>query len=108
MIESNEPTGSGDEKSMPALTLFVTGNAPRSHRARANLAEALRRVDNPRLETLEVDLFKQPAYSLEQAIFATPALLGRDADGGVAMLYGDLSEADKLDHFIQSLVASSG
>ncbi len=40
-MSNHQPSG---ESSIPKLTLFVTGTAPRSQRARANLAHMLERI----------------------------------------------------------------
>lgn len=81
------------------LTLFVTGDAPRSRRARANLAEALAQFGLS-LETQEIDLVDDPAQSLTYGIFATPALLRTSPGAQPEVLYGDLSEPKALERFL--------
>lgn len=84
----------------PQLILFTTGDAPRSRRARANLAEALRRFGQDPEMTQEIDLVQDPAQTFAYGIFATPALL-RISDGeGAEVLYGDLSEPQTLERFL--------
>ena len=91
------------ESSIPALTLFVTGQAPRSERARRNLARMLTRIGLTDLQTLEIDLLEQPDQGVSHSIFATPSLLKTNASGEVSVLYGDLSEEDRLYHFLADL-----
>lgn len=91
------------ESRLPSLTLFVTGNAPRSQRARKNLAAALRRLDVESIEPLEVDLLTHPKQSITHSVFATPALLKTSGEGEVAIIYGDLSDEGKLLDFLNDL-----
>jgi circadian clock protein KaiB len=88
------------ESAVPALTLLVTGNAPRSRRARTNLTRALKVLDQEAIKPLEVDLLSQPEQSVSYSVFATPALLMMRDDGEVAVLYGDLSNERKLLDFL--------
>ena len=88
---------------IPKLTLFVTGTAPRSQRARANLARMLEQLEKNDIEALEVDLIKQPEAGLSHSIFATPALLKTSNDGTVSMLYGDLTNEERLYQFLLEL-----
>jgi circadian clock protein KaiB len=85
--------------SQPRLTLFVTGDAPRSRRARANLAEALEQ-SGLAIETREIDLVDDPAQSLAHGIFATPALLRTSSGCEPEVMYGDLSEPKALQRFL--------
>lgn len=89
-----------NEAAFPALTLFVTGDAPRSKRARRNLSAALASTGRESLKPLEVDLLKHPEQSISYSVFATPALLKAGLDGGAAILYGDLSDEKKLTDFL--------
>lgn len=91
------------ESSIPSLTLFVTGDAPRSRRARSNLAKALKALTLEKVQPLEIDLIAQPEQTVTYSVFATPALLKTDKGGGVSMLYGDLSDQDKLHHFLADI-----
>ena len=85
------------------LVLFVTGDAPRSRRARENLARALE-LDGFRPEVVhEVDLILMPSRAIDEGIFATPALLRRGGDGARAVLYGDLSDETQLHRFLADL-----
>ena len=82
------------------LILFVTGDAPRSRRARQNLAHALEQLGLSGAETREVDLIAEPGQTLAYGIFATPALLRPGANGQAEVLYGDLSEREALERFL--------
>lgn len=95
-----------DESAVPALTLLVTGHAPRSRRARANLAEALKALGKESVKPMEIDLLAQPEQSVSLSIFATPALLRTGDDGGISVLYGDLSNERKLLEFLDEICSS--
>lgn len=86
--------------SPPNLKLFVTGDAPRSRRARANLAEALEQIGLDPAAVPEIDLTAEPAQTLVFGIFATPALLRTSDAGDAEILYGDLSERQALERFL--------
>ncbi len=98
----NETTTNG-ESAVPALTLLVTGGAPRSRRARANLASALETLGYASVKPLEIDLLAHPEQSVSYSIFATPALLRMDDSGAVSVLYGDLSDERKLLDFLRDI-----
>jgi len=82
------------------LILFVTGEAPRSQRARANLDAALERLRAHDTGCEEVDLIQSPQRALDTGIFATPALALIDARGNQQLLYGDLSDDTRVDRFL--------
>lgn len=86
------PLGASD------LILFVTGDAPRSRRARANLRRILQDLGSDSAPR-EIDLVEQPEQGLRYGIFASPALLRMDQSRPV-ILYGDLSEDSRLRHFL--------
>lgn len=94
---------SSGESSMPVLMLFVTGTAPRSQRARTNLARILERINRSDLQPYEIDLLQQPEQGLKHSVFATPSLLRVSPSGEVSVLYGDLSEEDRLSAFLSEL-----
>ncbi|MDX1608740.1 MAG: circadian clock KaiB family protein [Halofilum sp. (in: g-proteobacteria)] len=96
------------ETAVPALTLFVTGDAPRSRRARANLADALKAMGQESVTRREVDLLAHPEQTVTYSVFATPALLRTSPTGEMSVLYGDLSEQDKLRHFLADIEPASG
>lgn len=82
------------------LTLFVTGDAPRSRRARANLARALEANGGDTAEVAEVDLLSAPQQALDHGIFASPALMIMPAEGEASVMYGDLSDEGRLVRFL--------
>lgn len=92
-----------DERTVPQLILFVTGDAPRSRRARANLAAALAASNLTECAPLEIDLLKHPQQTVAYSVFATPALVRTGKSGQMSVLYGDLSERDKLMDFLNDL-----
>lgn len=82
------------------LLLFVAGNAPRSRRAREALRQALEEHGQTAEAYQEIDLLEDPARILEYSVFATPALI-RIGDGREPeMLYGDLSDSEKLQRLL--------
>jgi circadian clock protein KaiB len=89
---------SGDQTDR--LLLFVTGNAPRSRRARDNLSDALKRLGQPSTAAEEIDLTRDPGQTLKYGIFATPALVRTNGPGENEILYGDLSEQGTLERFL--------
>lgn len=82
------------------LTLFITGDAPRSRRARTNLQATLASHGLEIDEVTEIDLLKNAQAALDNGIFATPALMIEPEDGESTVMYGDLSETKKLHKFI--------
>lgn len=92
------------EASTP-LVLFVTGDAPRSRRARDNLARGLRAAGCRADVVHEVDLIQAPSRAVQEGIFATPALLRRGDDGEPAVLYGDLSNDEQLRRFLADMAS---
>lgn len=93
------------ESALPILTLFVTGTAPRSQRARTNLARMLEQIGRSELKPYEIDLLKQPEQGITNSVFATPSLLKTSDSGDISVLYGDLSEEDRLRDFLSELQA---
>ena len=96
---------SGDRETDRAadVTLFITGDSPRSLRARSNLATALERIADVDISVRYIDLLQEPDRISEYGIFATPALIRQRADGEPAVLYGDLSNGGKLQRFLADL-----
>lgn len=82
------------------LTLFVTGDAPRSRRARANLARVLQANGGDAAEIVEVDMLSAPQQALDHGIFASPALMIAMSDGEASVMYGDLSDETRLVRFL--------
>ncbi|MFU8878441.1 MAG: circadian clock KaiB family protein [Wenzhouxiangellaceae bacterium] len=91
------------ESTVPTLTLFVTGDAPRSRRARKHLNAALETIGRDSVKSLEIDLLEHPEQSINHSVFATPALLRTEDDGEISILYGDLSDEGKLLDFLGKL-----
>ncbi|MGM0951363.1 MAG: circadian clock KaiB family protein [Pseudomonadota bacterium] len=91
------------EAALPLLMLFVTGSAPRSQRARANIAHMLERLSCQNIQPYEIDLLEQPEQGIKHSVFATPSLLKVSPTGEVSVLYGDLSEEDRLRRFLSDL-----
>ena len=85
------------------LILFVTGDSPRSLRARANLATAVEDIADNRLTVRHIDLLQDTSGVAEYGIFATPALIHVRASGEPAVLYGDLSNGPELERFLANL-----
>ena len=79
---------------------LFTGDAPRSRRARANLSDALSALGLDANKAKEVDLLKDPQAALDHGIFATPALMVDHGEGEPSVMYGDLSETDRLHQFV--------
>lgn len=73
------------------LTLFVVGESPRSMRARRNLQRTMAEMDLDRTTVRMVDVLVDPAETVSQSIFATPALVLDDGSER-QVLIGDLSE----------------
>jgi len=71
------------------LTLFVAGDSPASHRARARLAELLESLELP-LTPRVVDVLLAPQEAMQHRIFVTPALIVRH-EGRLDTIIGDLS-----------------
>jgi len=92
-----------NEIGVPKLILFVTGDAPRSRRARENLTRALKAIGLSDLQPMEVDLLSEPQETITYSVFATPALLRTNDRGEVSVLYGDLADAPKLRDFVRDL-----
>ena len=85
------------------LILFHTGDAPRSRRARDNLAQALERLGLRPDVRDEVDLIVQPEKGVRYGVFATPALVRVVEGDPAAVLYGDLSDASSLERFLAAV-----
>jgi len=97
------PTNQPGESSVPPLMLFVTGEAPRSQRARNNLSAALKKLGCNSITPLQIDLLEHPEESVSYSVFATPTLLRRRHDGMMTTIYGDLSDEKKLLDFLAPL-----
>lgn len=96
---------SGADDPRPRLTLLVTGSAPRSQRARDNLARQMQALDIGDNVLDEIDLIADPGPAVKLGIFASPALVRRAGNQEPAVLYGDLSDEDSLRRFLADLAA---
>ncbi len=97
---------SAEPPSHEELILAVTGDAPRSYRARVNLQRLLDKLGSD-LHPREIDLIASPEQSLDYGLFASPALV-RVRDGQTqSVLYGDLSDEVRLRHFLGDLASAS-
>ncbi|MEX2503154.1 MAG: hypothetical protein WD336_12320 [Trueperaceae bacterium] len=101
MTDPTPPTDA-DRPATFRLVLLVTGDAPRSLRARSNLKQALKTMGDGAASHLdEIDLIREPATAIHYRVFATPALLWADDDAAVSVLYGDLSDDAALQRFLE-------
>lgn len=97
--------GAGVETSTDLrLLLLVTGDAPRSQRARSNLRRALAAAELDAQAVEEIDLLERPDAALALRVFATPALLWVRGDEADTALYGDLSDRAALMAFLAGTV----
>lgn len=85
------------------LVLFVTSDSPRSQRARANLANAVEAQGLGDLQVAEIDLIEHPAAAAQHGVFATPALMRELSAERNAVLYGDLSDRERLNQFLAGM-----
>ena len=77
------------------LRLYITGDAPHSHRAKTNL-DKLVAENLPRDCVIEVvDISKTPGRALDDSILVTPTLY-KASPAPVCRIIGDLSDHDKV------------
>jgi circadian clock protein KaiB len=84
------------------LLLLVAGDAPRSRRARANLAATLDTEGITDVAVEEVDVLREPRHALNLGVFATPALVWTDGSSALSVLYGELSDRKALLDYLAS------
>lgn len=96
-------TGMATETVGEQLILAITGDAPRSRRARANLQRAIQSMGAD-LAPREIDLLEEPEQSLTYGILATPALVHVKDGSCDGVLYGDLSDEVRLTRFLKDLL----
>jgi circadian clock protein KaiB len=77
------------------LTLFVTGNSPRSERAVQNLLHLCEETLTDQYEVTIIDVLEQPALAEEVNIFATPTVV-KMTPLPVKRVIGDLSEPARV------------
>jgi len=85
---------------IPQLILFVTGDSPRSQRARTNLARALSHLGMEEKAWREINLLENPGKAIEYGIFATPALMDASDPDNQEVIYGDLSNESELMRYL--------
>ena len=86
------------------LALLVTGDAPRSNRARSHLQDAMRDTGLPHTIVHEIDVLRDPLVAIRFRVFATPALVAVRDDRAAAVLYGDLSDPEAVRRFLLDVV----
>lgn len=91
-----------EERSKPALMLFVAGDSPRSSRARHHLQRALREHGLDDMTVEIVDALREPRTVLAHRIFVTPTLTTSPPTESV--LHGDLSDRAALDRFLDGVL----
>ena len=77
------------------MTLYVTGNSPRSERALHNLIEICDKAMPDNYSITVVDVLEQPALAETEKIFATPTLIKR-TPSPPRRIIGDLSDFEKV------------
>ncbi len=77
------------------LTLYVTGNTPRSERAIANLLKLCRHHLAGRYDLSIVDVLEDPETAEEERILVTPTLV-KEAPSPVQRIIGDLSDLEAV------------
>jgi circadian clock protein KaiB len=82
-----------------ALTLFVTGQSPRSRRAVANL-RALCDGLGDRCELTVIDVLERPQVAEDERILATPTVIRR-RPLPLRRVIGDLSDREKLIQWLE-------
>lgn len=77
------------------LTLYVTGQVPRSAQAIGNLRRACRDKLHCECEITIVDVLEQPQLAEENKIIATPTLI-KSSPLPARRIIGDLSDLDEV------------
>lgn len=83
-----------------SLALLVTGDAPRSNRARSHLQNVMQEVGLASSIVHEIDVLREPLVAIRFRVFATPALVSVRDDQAASVLYGDLSDAEAVRRFL--------
>ena len=86
-----EPAGTEMRVQLLILELYVSGRAPNSLRAIANLEALCRDTALGRSKVEIVDVFREPERALEASVLLTPTLLKR-APGETVMIVGNLGD----------------
>lgn len=82
-----------------SLRLFIAGGAASSAAARTNLEKVVSRLAPVAVELEVVDVLRQPARALADAVFVTPTLLRVQPPPRRTMI-GTLQDLDQLAHLI--------
>jgi circadian clock protein KaiB len=85
----------GEEAARMILTLYVTGQTPRSERAIANLQRVCAEELDGRCEVAIVDVLERPDLAEQERILATPTLIRRFPPP-TRRIIGDLSDARQV------------
>jgi circadian clock protein KaiB len=90
------------------LTLYVTGQTPRSQRAIANLRSLCDQELKGRYELTVIDVLEHPQLAEDQKILATPTVI-RELPPPIRRIIGDLSDSERvlLGLDLQRLVAEA-
>jgi circadian clock protein KaiB len=78
-----------------SLTLYVTGQTPRSEKAIMNLQRICAEELKGHYKMTVVDVLEQPQLAEEQKILATPTLV-KELPPPLARVIGDLSDTEKV------------
>jgi circadian clock protein KaiB len=77
------------------LTLYVTGQTPRSQRAIASLRSLCEQELKGRYELTVIDVLEHPQLAEDQKILATPTVI-RELPPPIRRIIGDLSDAERV------------
>ena len=77
------------------LTLYVTGQTPRSQRAIDNLRQLCEQELHGQYELTVVDVLEHPQLAEDQKILATPTVV-KELPPPIRRIIGDLSDAERV------------
>ena len=77
------------------LTLYITGQTPKSQRAVANLHRICQEELNGQYEMVIVDVLEHPQLAENERILATPTLI-KNLPPPLRRIIGDLSDKEKV------------
>jgi circadian clock protein KaiB len=77
------------------LTLYVTGQTPRSQRAIENLRQLCEQELHGQYELTVVDVLEHPQLAEDQKILATPTVV-KELPPPIRRIIGDLSDAERV------------
>ena len=78
-----------------SLTLFITGETPRSRRAIANLKRICEEELKGQYEMVIIDTLERPQMAEEENVLATPMLI-KQLPPPLRRIIGDLSDIEKV------------